>query len=65
MTFFTGRSLASKACKAVPCGLRRLWSDCANAQTDLSLRSPHMLECMFSYFATGVYAFFVCRVVYH
>ena len=30
-------------------GQRRPWSDCADAQADLGLRCPHMLEDMFSH----------------
>ena len=41
---FTGRSLGSQGCKVSSCGQRRLWSDCADAQADQSLRWTHMSE---------------------
>ena len=41
---FNGRILDSQGCKVYSCGLRRLWSDCTDAQADLSLRRAHMLE---------------------
>ena len=34
---FPVRSLDSHGCEDCSCGQRRLWSDCANAQADLSL----------------------------
>ena len=40
-------SLNSLEAVAGTCDLRRLWSDCANAQADLSLRWPHMSYCRF------------------
>ena len=46
---FTGRNLDSKGRNVSPCGHRRLKSDCADAQADLSLRWVHMSESMFSY----------------
>ena len=41
---WTGRILDSRGCKVSSCGQRRLWSDCANAQADLSLRWAHMSD---------------------
>ena len=41
---FTERILNSQWCNVSLCGQRRLWSDCADAQADLSLRLTHMLE---------------------
>ena len=41
---FTGRILDSQGCKVSPCGQRRLKSDCADAQADLSLRWAHISE---------------------
>ena len=35
---FTGRILDSQGCISFSCGQRRLWSDCVDAQTELSLR---------------------------
>ena len=35
---FTGRSLESKGYKISSCGPWMLWSDCADAQADVSLR---------------------------
>ena len=36
------------------CGQRRTWSDCADAQSDLGLRCPHMPKDMFSHGADHV-----------
>ena len=44
---FTGCILDSQGCKDSSCGQRRLWSDCADAQADLSLRWALMSEGMF------------------
>ena len=41
---FIGRFLDSQWCKVYLSGQWRLWSDCANAQADLSLRWAHMSE---------------------
>ena len=37
--------LDSQGCKVSSCGQRRLWSDCADAQADLSLRCAQISEC--------------------
>ena len=37
----------SQGCRVSSCGQRRLWSDCADAQADLSLRWAHMSEGVF------------------
>ena len=42
--------LDSQRYKVSSCGQRRLWSDCADAQADLSLRWAHMSEDTFSHF---------------
>ena len=39
--------LDSQGCKVSSCERRSLWSDCANAQADLSLRSAHMSKYVF------------------
>ena len=39
--------LDSHECKVSPCGQRRLWSDCAFAQSDRSLRWAHMSKGIF------------------
>ena len=44
----TGRILDSQVCKVSSCGQRKLWSDCAIAQADLSLRWAYMSKGMFS-----------------
>ena len=41
---FTVHILDSQGCKVFSCGQRRLGSDCADAQADLSLRWVHMSE---------------------
>ena len=41
---FTGRNLDRQGCKVSSCGQRRLWSDCANAQSDLSLRWAYIFR---------------------
>ena len=41
---FTGRILESQGSNVSSCGQRRLWSDCANAQADLSRRWAHLSE---------------------
>ena len=46
---FTGHSLDNQGCKVSSRGQRRLWSDCANAQADLSLRLTDMTEGTFSH----------------
>ena len=38
---FTGRILDRQGCKVSSCGQRRLWSDCKDAQAELSLRWTH------------------------
>ena len=38
---FAVRSMGSWGHNVSSCGKRRLWSDCADAQADLSLRCPH------------------------
>ena len=53
---FTGRILDSKGCKVSSCGHRRLWSDCADSQADLSLPYMHMLDGTFSH---GMACFFL------
>ena len=45
---FTGQILDSQWSKVSSCGQRRLWSDCADAQADLSLRWAHGSEGTFS-----------------
>ena len=47
---FTGRILDSQGCRLSSYGQRKLWSDCADAQADLSLRWEHISEGTFSYF---------------
>ena len=37
-------------------GLRRPWSDCADAQSDLGFRCPHMPKDTFSHGATQIYS---------
>ena len=44
---FTERILDWQGCKVFSCRQRRLWSDCADAQSDLSLRCTHMSEVTF------------------
>ena len=46
---FTGRFLDSQVCNVSLCGQRKLWSDCADAQADLSLRWAHISEGTFSH----------------
>ena len=43
---FTERILDSQGYTVSSCGQRWLWSNCADAQTDLSVRWPHMSEGM-------------------
>ena len=45
----SGYSLHSQGCKISSCGQRRLWSDCAHADADLSLHGSHMSEGVFSH----------------
>ena len=45
---FTGRIFDSQGGKISSCGLWRLWSDCADAQADLSLRWAYMSDSTFS-----------------
>ena len=45
---FTGRILDSQVCKVSSLGQRGLWSDCADAQADLSLLRAQMSEGTFS-----------------
>ena len=45
---FTRRILDSQGDKVSSCGQQKLWSDCADAQTDLSLRWVLMSEGTFS-----------------
>ena len=40
-----GGSVSSQGSQASSGGQRRLWSDCADAQSDLSLRCAHMQSC--------------------
>ena len=49
---FTVRILHSQGCKVSSCGQRRLKSDCADAQADLSLRWAHMREGTFTHVVT-------------
>ena len=44
---FVGHSLGSQGPNTSSCGQRRLWSDLADAQADLSLRWKHMPYCWF------------------
>ena len=44
-------------CKVSSCGQRRLWSDCADAQADLSLLCAHMSEGKFSHVIAHLVAF--------
>ena len=46
---FTGCILDSRRCKVSSREQRRLWSDCADAQADLSLRWANMSESTFSH----------------
>ena len=48
---FTERILDRHRCSVSSCGQRRLRSDCADAQADLSLRWTHLPEGMFSHVA--------------
>ena len=41
---FTGHILDREGCKVSSCRQRRLWSDCADAQADLSFRWAHISE---------------------
>ena len=50
----SGRILDSQGCKVSSCGQRRLWSDCADAQADLSLRLEHISEGTFSHVAAPI-----------
>ena len=50
----TGRILDSLGCKVSSCGQRRLSSDCADAQTDLSLLWAHLSEGTFSPIAAHI-----------
>ena len=45
---FTVRILDSQGCEVSSCRQRRLWSDCADVQSDLSLRWAHMSDGTFS-----------------
>ena len=54
MRIFTGRILDSLGCKVSSCGQRRLWSDCVDAQADLSLCWAHMSSGTFSHVAAGI-----------
>ena len=49
--------LDSTGCRVSSCGQWRLWSDCVDAQADLSLRWAHTSECTFS----NVAAYFIGR----
>ena len=55
------RILDSQGCKVSSCELRRLWSDCADA--DLSLRWAHIQEVTFSNIAAALYKAISCIVV--
>ena len=44
---FNWRILDSQGCKVSSCGQRRLISDCADAQADMSLRWAHMSNSTF------------------
>ena len=46
-----GAFFDSKRCLVSSCGQARPWSDCADAQADLSVRWAHMPEGMFSHVA--------------
>ena len=46
-----GRILDSSGYKVSSCGQRRLWSDCAEAQAELSLHWAHMRESTYSHVA--------------
>ena len=48
---FTMRIWDSQGCKVSSSGQRRLWSDCADSQADLSLRLAHMWKCTFAHVA--------------
>ena len=52
---FTGRTLASERCEVSSFGERRLRSDCADVQADLSLLWAHMSEGTFSHVSTTKY----------
>ena len=54
--------LDSEWCQVSSCGQRRLWSDCADAQADLSLRWAHMSEGTFSIIET--HSYYAYRSVY-
>ena len=51
---FTGLFLEIQGCKVSSCGQRRLRSDCADAQADLSLRWRHMSEDTVSHVAAHI-----------
>ena len=51
---FTGRILERQGYNVCSCEQRRLRSDCADAQADLSLRWLHVSEGTFSHFAAQI-----------
>ena len=59
---FTRRYLDSQWCKVSSCGQRRLWSDCADAQADLSLRWALMSVSTFSHVATVIMIGMLCSM---
>ena len=52
---FTGRNWDTQGCKVYSYGQGTLWSDCANAQADSSLRWEHMSEVTFSHVAAQIF----------
>ena len=64
---FAVRSMGSYGPKFSSCGQRRLWSDWADAQADLSLRWAHMPFCWFCHEAahlkTGFGRFHFCGII--
>ena len=55
---FSGCILNRQWCSSSSCGQRRLWSDCADAQSDLCLRLAYMSEDTFSH----VVAHYICMI---
>ena len=56
---FIDRILDSQGCKVFSCWQRRLWSDCSNAQADLSLRWSHMSKGTFPHVSVYIYIFHI------
>ena len=62
ISIFAGYSMGSLRPKLSSCGQRRLWSDWANAQSDLSLHWAHRSFCWFRRAAAHLVD--VCRIFY-